>query len=292
MNIIKAHNLACPIDGKRLESEGKQLICENGHTFDVARQGYVNLLPVQHKRTKDPGDSKEMVLARANFLNSGVYQLIANTLAKLSTALIDNDTGIESDEICFMDAGCGEGYYFDSLFNTLKNKDGNRNLSFIGLDISKPAIVEAAKRNKQIIWVVGTNRQPPVADNSVDIIICVFGFQSFEGFNKALKPGGKIILVEPGPDHLKELREIIYTEVKKTDPQDLSFVEEIGFSVLDTQPIQFKTCEINNEQIHNLLIMTPHFYRATKEGRDAANKLQKLELTVDVVFRTLEKTGL
>ena len=60
----------------------------------------------------------------------------------------------------------------------------------------------------------------------------------------------------------------------------------------DTQPLQFKTCEINNEQIHNLLIMTPHFYRETKEGREAASKLQKLELTVDVVFRTLEKTGL
>jgi len=71
MNIIKAHNLACPIDGKRLESREKQLVCENGHVFDVARQGYVNLLPVQHKRTKDPGDSKEMVLARAQFLNTG-----------------------------------------------------------------------------------------------------------------------------------------------------------------------------------------------------------------------------
>ena len=292
MNIIKAHNLACPIDGKRLESREKQLVCENGHSFDVARQGYVNLLPVQHKRTKDPGDSKEMVLARAHFLNSGVYQTIANTLAELSTALIKNDANTESNETCFMDAGCGEGYYFDSLFNTLKSKDGNRNLSFIGLDISKPAIAEAAKRNKQISWVVGTNRQPPVADNSVDIIICVFGFQSFEGFNKCLKPGGKIILVEPGLNHLKELREIIYKEVKKTDPQDLSFVEEMGFSVVDTQLLQFKTCEINNEQIHNLLIMTPHFYRATKEGREAASKLQKLELTVDVVFRTLEKTGL
>ena len=100
------------------------------------------------------------------------------------------------------------------------------------------------------------------------------------------------ILVEPGHDHLKELREIIYKEVKKTDPQDLSFVEEMGFSVVDTQPLQFKTGEINNEQIHNLLIMTPHFYRATKEGREAASKLQKLELTVDVIFRTLQKTDL
>jgi len=95
--------------------------------------------------------------------------------------------------------------------------------------------------------------------------------------------------VEPGPDHLKELREIIYAEVKKSDPPDLSCVEEMGFSMLDRQPLQFKTEVINNEQINNLLVMTPHFYRATKEGREAAGKLEKLALTVDVVFRILEK---
>ena len=69
MNIIKAHNLACPIDGNKLEQNDGQLVCENGHTFDIARQGYVNLLPVQHKRSKQPGDSKAMVLARTAFLN-------------------------------------------------------------------------------------------------------------------------------------------------------------------------------------------------------------------------------
>ena len=285
MNIIKAHNLVCPIDGARLEPREKQLVCENGHAFDIARQGYVNLLPVQHKRTKEPGDSKEMVLARTHFLNLGLYEPIAITLADMVFAQMK-----DNDETCLMDAGCGEGYYFDFIFNYLKAKEGNCALSFVGLDISKPAIMEAAKRNKQISWIVGTNRQPPVDDASVDIILCVFGFQSFEGFNKILKPGGKIILVEPGPDHLKELREIIYNEVKKTEPPDLSHAEEVGFLILDTQALQFKTGVINNAQINNLLLMTPHFYRATKEGREAAVNLKELALTVDIVFRTLEKS--
>ena len=83
MNIIKAHNLACPIDGLQLEPHEKQLVCENGHVFDIARQGYVNLLPVQHKRTKHPGDSKAMVLARTQFLNSGIYKHIAKKLTEL-----------------------------------------------------------------------------------------------------------------------------------------------------------------------------------------------------------------
>jgi len=284
MNIIKAQKLACPVDGERLEFSEKQLVCQNGHVFDIARQGYVNLLPVQHKRSKQPGDSKEMVAARAQFLNSGVYAPLASKLAEITFSKITGDK-----ETCVMDAGCGEGYFFDYVFNELKEKNGCADLSFIGLDISKSAIAEAAKRNKQITWIVGTNRHPPVDDASVDIILCVFGFQSFEGFNRILKPGGKVILVEPGPDHLKELREIIYSEVKKSDPQDLAYAEEMGIFMVDKQHIQFKTGVINNEKINNLLLMTPHFYRATKEGREAAGNLQKLDLTVDVVFRTLEK---
>jgi 23S rRNA (guanine745-N1)-methyltransferase len=284
MNMVTAHNLACPIDGERFEVRGKQLVCKNGHVFDIARQGYVNLLPVQHKRSKQPGDSKEMVSARAQFLNSGVYEPIARKLAEITFAQIAG-----SKETCILDAGCGEGYYFDAIFNDLKSRNACADLSFIGLDISKDAIAESAKRNRQITWIVGTNRQPPVESTSVDIVLCVFGFQSFEGFRKILKPGGKVILVEPGPDHLRELREIIYTEVKKSDPQDLSCVEAMGFSMLDRQTLQFKTGAINNEQINNLLVMTPHFYRATKEGREAAGKLEKLALTVDIIFRIFEK---
>lgn len=299
MNIIKPHNLACPIDGKPLNPHEKTLTCENGHVFDIARQGYVNLLPVQHKRSKQPGDSKAMVVARAEFLNSGIYEPIAKKVAEIVyTQITDSLVSIDqessdrvsnSKEVCLMDAGCGEGYYFDYLFNYLKVKNGSSDLSFIGLDISKAAIVESAKRNKQISWVVGTNRQPAVEPESVDFVLCLFGFQSFEGFHKILKSGGKVILVEPGPDHLKELRRVIYTEVKKNSPPDLSSAEKIGFSMADSQQLQFKTKAINNQQINNLLLMTPHFYRASKEGREAASKIQQLELSVDVVIRTLER---
>jgi len=284
MNIIKAHNLACPIDGLQLEPHEKQLVCENGHVFDIARQGYVNLLPVQHKRTKHPGDSKEMVLARAQFLNSGIYEPIAKKLTELVSSQVIEDT-----ETCFMDAGCGEGYYFDGLFDFLRDKRGDNILSFIGLDISKDAIVQASKRNKQISWVVGTNRQPPVAAESVDIIICLFGFLSIEGFSKVLKSGGKIILVDPGPEHLKELREIIYPQIKNPEQPNSAQMELTGFSPVKTERLQFKTNITGNQQVNHLLVMTPHFYRASKEGREAACKLDNLNITVDVIFRVFEK---
>jgi len=270
------------MDGLRLVCQQKQLICENGHSYDLARQGYVNLLAVQHKRSKDPGDSKEMVRARVDYLNSGFYARIAAKLAEITYPPIQDYA-----DVCIMDAGCGDGYYTDILFNTIQLK--KHNVSFIGLDISKHAIHEAAKRNKQINWVVGTNRQPPLVNNCVDVIVCVFGFHSFAGFQQILKPAARIILVEPGPNHLQELRELIYADVKKTAPADLSDLEEMDLFMTDVQALQFKTDKLDSQQINNLLLMTPHFFRANKQGRDAVSALEEIELSVDVVFRTLEK---
>ncbi len=284
MSLDKIHNLACPLDGEVLQLSNQQLRCTNGHSFDIARQGYVNLLPVQQKRSKDPGDSKDMVLARSNFLNTGVYEPVVSLLAdKIETLIRDQD------KLCLLDAGCGEGYYTDWIVKYLEANNQNKCLSVVGLDISKPAIHEAAKRNKQIGWVVGTNRQPPLLADSVDIILCVFGFQSFDGFKTILKPGGRIILVEPGPNHLTELREIIYSDVKKTEPMALTHLASMGLVLEETQKLNFKTGPIDNDSIRNLLLMTPHFYRANKEGRKAALNLDEIDLTVDVVFRLLKK---
>ena len=280
--ISKIHNLACPLDGEPLLFGDKILACQNGHVFDIARQGYVNLLPVQQKRSKDPGDSKEMVLARSHFLNSGVYEPIADLLAMK----VDN-VSRDHIELSVLDAGCGEGYYTDRVFTYLQQQDQYKSISVVGLDISKPAIHEAAKRNKQIAWIVGTNRQPPLTTKSVDVILCVFGFQSFDGFLKVLKPGGSIILVEPGPEHLAELREIIYTDVKKTEPIDLNYLVDLGLVLQDTQSLKFNTGPIEKESIKDLLLMTPHFYRANKEGRETALELDEIDLSVDVVFRVL-----
>ena len=287
MYIIPVQNLACPIDGEELGLMDNQLVCTTGHSFDIARQGYVNLLPVQHKRSKNPGDSKEMVTARAEFLNSGFYEPLANKLAELVTEMIASN----ERQSCVLDAGCGEGYYLESILNSVEKYPSTNQSSFIGLDISKPAIIVASKRNKKINWIVGTNRQPPVLPESVDIILCVFGFQSYGGFHAALKLNGRIVLVEPKADHLKELREIIYSDTKETESADSTQLEELGFAIEQSESLTFKTGAINNEQINNLLMMTPHFFRANKEGREMASKLEKLDLTVDVVIRVLKKTA-
>ena len=286
MKIIKADNLACPIDGLKLVTGNKQWTCPNGHTFDIARQGYINLLPVQQKRSKHPGDSKEMVVARTHFLDTGIYQPLASAIVEQVKSLIANDEITDNETFYLLDAGCGEGYYFDNLHQSLDTIEQNTELSFVGLDISKEAILQASKRSKNITWLVGTNRQPPLVEASVDLILCVFGFVNFEGFAKVLKSGGKVVLVDPGLEHLKELRELIYEKVNHTELTD---IETEQFSIVDTQSCKFKTGNIDNENIKNLLSMTPHLFRASKEGKVAASELKMLDLTVDVIIRTLTK---
>ena len=283
MNITKANNLSCPIDGEKLEQSGKQLVCQSGHSFDIAKQGYIHLLPVQDKRSKQPGDSKAMVVARKEFLDSGFYKPVAEKLVSTVTGLLQGDAA------CILDAGCGEGYYLNTVLNSLRQIDSISSLSLIGVDISKDAVIQSSKRSKEISWIVGTNRKLPVEDASVDIILCLFGFVCVDAFLQVLKPGGKLILVDPGLGHLKELREIIYPQVKNANQSDQSETELPGFVRLSKESLQFKEKIRGNDLIKNLLIMTPHFYRASQQGREVACNLTELDLSVDVIFRVFEK---
>lgn len=279
----EAANLACPLDGLPLIQGERQLRCSNGHGFDIARQGYVNLLPVQNKKSREPGDSAEMVEARRRFLDAGLYQSIADRLVAVVLQFLP------ATEPCIVDAGCGEGYYLDQLSRALATN--GRAATLIGLDIAKPAIVAACRRNRQITWLVASNNNPAVMPHTVDMVLCMFGFPVYPAFANILKPGGRLLLVDAGPDHLLELREVIYPEVRKSPPPPLDKAAELGFTLIDSQALNYTTAELNREQIADLLLMTPHLYRATHTGKEAAAQLSSLRLTVDVVFRVLEKTG-
>jgi 23S rRNA (guanine745-N1)-methyltransferase len=270
--------LACPLDGCALVPSEKTWRCENGHSFDVARQGYVHLLPVQKKRSLDPGDSKEMVAARQRFLNAGFYTKIAEAVSDPALKVLTGE-GIGS----VLDAGSGEGYYLRHL----SSMAGDTSLALIGVDISKWAVLAAAKQNKQIRWVVGSNANLPILPESLDVVLCMFGFPVYSEFARVLKPGGQVIQVDAGADHLRELREIIYPELKP--PADADSRDPEGFRTLDSTAVRFPLSLPDQESIADLLAMTPHLYRASSEGLEKAAALESLEVTVDVVLKRLEK---
>ena len=272
MNVIPFSSLACPLDGAPLMRTGAAWRCAGGHHFDIASQGYTHLLPVQNKRSRDPGDSKEMVAARRRFLNAGCYQAIAAAVTRLALA----DMPAAATLSC-LDAGCGEGYYLRQLAAAPRD---SQTLALLGLDISKWAVLSAAKQDKRPNWLVGSNANLPVLSGTLDRVLCMFGFPVYPEFARVLKRGGRLLQVDAGPDHLRELREIIYPRLKPERAADVQTPE--GFHRLSSETIRFSLDLAGAEQIADLLAMTPHLFRASAEGRAKAAALSTLSVSVDV----------
>ena len=210
-----------------------------------------------------------MVNARTAFLSKGFYDPIASELAELILAQTQN-------ELTLVDAGCGEGYYLEKIDSLI-----GAQLHLIGFDISKWAVQRAAKRC-QGTWLVASNKRIPLADNSADVVLDMFGFPDFDSFARVLKPDGKLICVTPGDKHLMELREIIYPTVKPTNARQYP-----DFFSRDTQKHITYEVKLNKASLGNLLAMTPHLYRAPKKGLAKLATLEQMSMTIDVVLDVL-----
>jgi 23S rRNA (guanine745-N1)-methyltransferase len=281
MNVTPFLALNCPLDGTPLRRSDASWRCSVGHCFDAAAQGYTNLLPVQNKRSRDPGDSKEMVAARRRFLESGAYQPIA---AAVSQAVLAD---LPSGSLACLDAGCGEGYYLRQLADAAERSSEQQTLALLGLDISKWAVISAAKRDKRSNWIVGSNANLPVPTAALDRVLCMFGFPVYAEFARVLKTGGLLLQVDAGPDHLRELRETIYPTLKAERTTPTAIPD--GFTPDTTESIRYSLDLVGQAQIADLLAMTPHLYRATAEGRAKAAALTALTVTVDVRLNCLRR---
>jgi 23S rRNA (guanine745-N1)-methyltransferase len=270
--ILPFTQLACPLDGAPLQQHASTWSCASGHSFDIASQGYTHLLPVQQKRSRDPGDSKEMVAARRRFLNAGHYQPIAEAAQRHVLADLPAD-GVAS---C-LDAGCGEGYYLRQLAAAVP---AAQEIALLGLDISKWAVLAAAKQDRRLTWLVGTNARLPVLAGTLDRVLCMFGFPVYGEFARVLKPAGQLVQVDAGPDHLRELRAIIYPTLKPERPADTS--PPPAFAAMASESVRYTLHLDGSETIADLLSMTPHLFRASAEGKARVAALTALTLTVDV----------
>ena len=258
--------LICPICGRVLGRDLKGYRCDNHHSFDMARQGYVNLLPVQQKRSLHPGDTREQVLGRRAFLESGCY-------APISDVLNDTARGLGASGP-ILDVGCGEGYYSARLAAHL-------NAELTGLDISKEAVRCAAAKYKGPQWICGTASHLPVADGSAGIVTSLFALTMAEEFRRVLRPGGLFFQVLAAEDHLLGLKSIIYPELKRKEKNTVPQVP--GFELVRSVPIRF-TFTVEGQQVQNLLGMTPHVFRITKEGAARLAATQRLTDTASCVL--------
>lgn len=255
----------CPVCGMPLAMQKPAWQCENGHSFDVARQGYVNLLTVDRKHSLHPGDSQVMVAARREFLNAGHYAPIARTLCRLVQQRAPQAHSI-------LDAGCGEGYYLSQLGAPER----------WGIDISKDAVRAAAARDKSAHWLTATAAHLPFADASFDCVLSMFALTAAEEFSRVLKPGGCFIQVLAGENHLSALKSIIYPTVlhrEKTLHPQLP-----GLRLLHSQTLRFAFTLDSAEMVRKLLYMTPHAWRISRAGAQALEEVSGLCDEAEVIF--------
>ena len=258
--------LLCPICGSLLRRIENTYRCEQKHSFDVARQGYVNLLPVQQKRSLQPGDTKEQVLSRRAFLDGGFYEPIAAALCALAA-----DAGCTGP---ILDVGCGEGYYSTRLAKTM-------DAELVGLDISKEAVRCAAGRYKGHTWLCASAARLPVEDGSVGLLTSLFALTLPEEFKRVLRPDGAFIQVLAAEDHLLGLKSVIYPHL--THKEKDSTPELPGFHLEKSVPVRF-SFTVEDQQVQNLLSMTPHVYRISKEGAQRLRQTERLTDTASCVL--------
>ncbi len=265
-------NLRCPLCASPLVPDGRQYVCPDRHSFDVARQGYVNLLTVQQKHSLNPGDTREQVLSRREFLEAGYYAPIAQAL--IDTAKELNITGP------ILDVGCGEGYYSARLAEAL-------GAELTGLDISKEAVRCAAAKYKRGQWLCATAAHIPVEDGSAELLTSLFALTLPGEFHRCLKPGGWFFQVLAAEDHLLGLKGIIYDSLHHKEKNTVPDLD--GFTLVRTLPIRF-FFTLEGTQIGNLFSMTPHVFRIGKEGAERLRNTQVLTDTTSCVLNVYRRT--
>jgi 23S rRNA (guanine745-N1)-methyltransferase len=262
--------LRCPVCGADLARDGSTLRCPDGHSFDIARQGYVSLL-TGTKPTS--GDDASMVRARQRFLDGMAF-------APIRAALADLATRPATPPATVVEVGCGTGYYLAGVLDALADARG------LGLDSSDRALRIAARAHPRAAAATWDAFRPfPLASASVDLVLDVFAPRNPAEFRRVLHPEGRLIVVRPDDGHLVELRRQI-GEMVGIDPikeERLHQALDPHFEVIDTERVEY-TAPLGRAEVLDLLAMTPSARHLSADDltRVAAGDLPE-EVTVSVL---------
>lgn len=269
----------CPICREPLSPGKGALACPKGHSFDMAAQGYVNLLPPNRKKSKEPGDNGEMLAARTRFLQTGAYQPLSDALNELLLSACGTDCTV-------LDAGCGEGYYAARLLSAFQ--EAGRALTLCGIDISKAAVKTAARHagGGQGRFAVASVYDVPLPDRSLDAAYSVFAPLCPPELYRLLRGEGAFLLVQAGKRHLYGLKELLY-EKPYENPEREERLE--GFRLLERKRLTWELHLQGRQQILSLFQMTPYYYKTPAQAAAKLERVEELQTEVDFVISDYRK---
>lgn len=256
----------CPVCAEPLQWEEKRAVCGRGHAFDLAKEGYVNLLQSQASSRKRHGDDKLMLAARQRFLAGGYYDFLLDAVADAAARYLPEGGTI-------LDVGCGEGYYTEGIYRKLSG----RPVEIAAVDVSKEAAKRTAKRNFPKTAAVASAYALPVGDGRCDALISIFAPVAAAEFTRVLKPGGVLIRAVPREGHLWGLKAAIYDKPYRNPP-----VEQMleGFRAVEKIELDRTLCLNDPADIEALFRMTPYYYKTSAADQERAAALQRLETEI------------
>ena len=264
---------SCPVCGKPLIGD-KTFKCENNHSYDKNKHGYLNLLMSNASSGKRHGDDKLMVIARSEFLEKGFYAPVRNAL----TAALQKHA---SPNMRILDAGCGEGWYTAHFAKKLKSYSP----VVAGADISKDALRQAAKRGLTELAVASTAKLP-VASASCNAVLNIFSPPELQEFHRVLSADGVLIRALPMENHLLGLKQAVY-ETALLNPHPVTGID--GFTLLEAVPVQYSVTLESADDIWNLFTMTPYYYKTGKTDQEKLKQLTHLTTEVEILVLTYQK---
>jgi len=282
--------LRCPVCREPLLPTATGYQCAAMHSFDAARQGYVNLVLAHKKHSKEPGDDPDMTQSRRRFLALGYYLKVSDGINETISSELSKLEHVRDCSV--LDAGCGEGFYLQRLKEALEQGNAaHLPIEYHGVDVSKFAVRFATQRDRTMAWFVASINDLPFLDDSLDIVLSVFSPANILEFARILKQSGSLVFVSPGPRHLNGLREIIYPITREHAAPAITEKAEALFSPATVARITYPLELTGNQVIMDLLAMTPYYWNIDRETKAKVAALDRLELDVDVEIRIFKKKG-
>ncbi len=278
MNVSFVRNyesiFACPICHSSMKvSDLKSLICLNLHTFDFAKQGYINLT-TRYVKSKY---SKELFEARRKLFNeSDFFESLSQTIANV----IKNHIGKTKKASSILDMGCGEGSHLDTICNIVNSEHSHKVIG-VGIDLSKEGILIAAKNYSEHIWAVADLANTPFKQAQFDYIVNILSPSNYAEFNRLLHEDGLVIKVVPQSGYLIELREHLSLKPEKTSYSNKEIVERFteSFQLVDISRLSYKA-RLNKSSLQSLVQMTPLTWGTTEERVKSFIK-DSAQITID-----------